>query len=356
MNFSETIFLTGFPGFIAERLVARLAKADTQFFLLVQPQFTEKAMRDIEKIVEKTGISLENFAIIEGDITRENLGISDEDLKSVLAETTDVFHLAAIYDLGVEKDLAYRVNVEGTRHVNEIVKKMPQLRRYNYVSTCYVAGKRTGEIAENELAHDAGFRNFYEETKYFAEMEVENLKKDFPVTIFRPSVVVGDSETGETAKYDGIYYVIFYYKKFPALLRFSNVGNKNVTLNLVPVDFVVEGLAALSKDEKALGKTIALADPNPLSTAAICDSIIEALTGKKSIVTPPPALIEMSLYLPIAPVFTGLPHYGVPYFFLQQTYDTNVSEKLLKAHNILCPSFKTYAKNLIEFVEKHPKL
>lgn len=356
MSFTETVFLTGFPGFIAERLVERLANAETQFFLLVQNQFIEKAQRDIEKIAEKTGVALENFALIEGDITRENLGISDEDLPTVLAETTDVFHLAAIYDLAVEKEIAYKVNVEGTKNVNELVKKMPQLKRYNYISTCYVAGKRKGEILESELEHDAGFRNFYEETKYLAEVEVEKLKSELPVTIFRPSVVVGDSETGETAKYDGIYYVIFYYKKLPAVLRFSNVGNKNVRLNLVPVDFVVEGLAALSKDEKAVGKTIALADPNPLSTAGICDAIIESLTGKKSLITPPPSLIEFSLNLPFSPLLTGLPYSGVPYFFLSQTYDTSISKELLKAHNIACPNFKDYAKNLIEFVEKHPKL
>ncbi len=356
MSFTETIFLTGFPGFIAHRLVARLTSPNTQFFLLVQKQFTEKAMSDIEKIAQETNVPLENFALIEGDITRENLGISDEDLKTVLSETTDVHHLAAIYDLAVEKDLAYRVNLEGTRNVNALVKKMPNLRRYNYVSTCYVAGKRTGEIPEDELEHDAGFRNYYEETKYFAEMEVEKLKAEVPVTIFRPAVVVGDSRTGETAKYDGIYYVIFYYKKFAPLLRLANVGNKTVRLNLVPVDFVVKSIATLSKDEAAIGKTIALADPQPLSTAEICDVIIEALTGKKSVITPPPSLVEFSLQLPFSPVLTGLPHYGVPYFFLSQTYSTKVSEELLKAHQIECPGFKTYAKNLVKFVEKHPVL
>lgn len=356
MNFTETIFLTGFPGFIAGRLVERLASPETQVFLLVQSQFTEKAARDIEKISEKSGVPLENFALVEGDITRENLGMSAEDLKTVLEETTDVFHLAAIYDLAVEKDLAYRVNVEGTKNVNEIAKKMPRLRRYNYISTCYVAGKRTGEILETELEHDAGFRNFYEETKYLAEVEVEKLKDELPVTIFRPSVVIGDSETGETAKYDGIYYVIFYYKKFPSLLRLVNVGNRIVKLNLVPVDFVVEGIAALSKDENAIGQTVALADPNPHTTGEICDAIAEAVSGGKSVITPPPKFIEWTLNLPFSPAVTGLPHYGVPYFFLDQSYDTSISEELLKAHNIECPDFTDYAKNLVKFVEKHPKL
>jgi thioester reductase-like protein len=356
MSFSETIFLTGFPGFIAERLVKRLAGKDTQFFLLVQSQFVEKAMRELEKIAAETNTPLENFALIEGDITRENLGISEYDLAVLKDETTDVYHLAAVYDLAVAKDLAYQVNVEGTKNVNELVKNLPNLRRYNYVSTCYVAGRRKGEILESELEHSEGFRNFYEETKYLAETEVEKLKNDIPTTIFRPSIVVGDSQTGETVKYDGVYYLIQYLRKAPSLLRFINVGNKRVKLNLVPVDFVVEGIAALAKDENAVGKTIALADPNPLTTEELFEAITEAMTGKKSVLTPPPKLVEWSLSLSLSPPITGLPLAGVPYFFISQTYDTKTAGELLSAHDVVCPNFRSYVKNLLKFVEKNPKL
>jgi thioester reductase-like protein len=356
MNFRQTIFLTGFPGFIAERLVAQLAKTGARFFLLVEPRFVEKANGVIKEIVAKTNVSSENFTIIEGDITLENLGISATELKIVSNETTDVHHLAAVYDLGVERDLAYRVNVEGTKNVNELVRTMPKLRRYNYVSTCYVAGLRTGDVLETELEHEAGFRNFYEETKYTAETEVEKLKAEIPTAIFRPSVVVGDSKTGETAKYDGIYYLMIYLMKAPELLRFVNVGNKNVKLNLVPVDFVVEGIAALAGDERATGKTVALADPNPLTTEELFDAIAESLTGKKSVLTPTAKLVEWSLQLKVSPPMTGLPFPAVPYFFVPQTYDTSVADELLHAHNIACPNFRDYVQNLLEFVEKNPKL
>lgn len=356
MEFAETIFLTGFPGFIAERLVERLARHDTQFFLLVQPQFVDKATDAIMRIAEQTGTPLENFAIIEGDITEANLGVSEEDLQTIREETTSVFHLAAAYDLAIDKQTAYRVNLEGTRNVNELCRSLPNLRRYNYVSTCYVAGKRNGRILENELKHGAGFRNYYEETKYLAEMEVENLKAELPVTIFRPAVVVGDSQTGETAKYDGIYYLIQYLRKAPGLLRFINVGNKDVSLNLVPVDFVVNGIAALASDENAVGKTIALADPSPLKTSELFDVIAEQLSKKRSVLTPPAWMIEKSLMFPFSPPMTGLPHHAVPYFFLSQTYDTSQASQLLAPYGVSCPNFRTYAPNLIDFVEKHPSL
>lgn len=355
-KFTETLFVTGFPGFITERLVAKLANGETQFFLLVQKNFIEKAMQAVEKIAQETDTPLENFAIIEGDVTKENLGISGEDLKTVLEETTSVFHLAAVYDLEVAKSVGFAVNVEGTKNVNDLALKINNLKRYNYISTCYVAGKRKGLVKEDELSHDSGFRNFYDETKYLAEVEVENLKEKLPVTIFRPSVVVGDSKTGETAKYDGIYYVINYLRMFPALFRLINVGNTDVKVNLVPVDFVVDAIAALSKDEESLGKTIALADPNPLTTAQACDEIAFAICGKKSVIKLPPKLMYKILMLPTTPMISGLPHAGVPYFFEPQEFDTSTANQLLSKHNISCPNFGEYVKTLVKFVEKHPKL
>src|ERR1043165_2614712 len=98
MLFRESIFLTGFPGFIASRLVERLAGPETQFFLLVEPRFVQKAIEEVELISEEQGVPLEAFSIVEGDITVPNLGIPDGDLEVIQAETTQVFHLAAVYD------------------------------------------------------------------------------------------------------------------------------------------------------------------------------------------------------------------------------------------------------------------
>ena len=356
MMFRESFFITGFPGFIATRLVERLAKSETQFFLLVQPQFVARAMEEIEEIADFTVTPLESFVIVEGDITKENLGIDYDDLQSILYETTDVFHLAAAYDLAVDRDTAFAVNLEGTRQVNAFVGKLKNLRRYNYISTCYVAGKREGEIRESDLEHDAGFRNFYEETKYLAEREVEALKETLPVTVFRPSVVVGDSQTGETTKYDGIYYLIHYLRKAPTLLRILNVGNDKVRLNLVPVDFVVDAIAALARDRRADRKTIALADPNPLTTAQLFDVIAKDLTGRKSEFRPPPSIVEKMLNMSFSPRVTGLPHYAVPYFFIHQDYDTTQAKSLLRHHGVSCPRFEKYVSNIIDFVEENPSL
>jgi thioester reductase-like protein len=356
MAFSETVFLTGFPGFIGGRLLALLATEGARFLLLVQPELKPRAHEEIKRIANETGTAETSFDILEGDIATPNLGLTPLDLEKARAETTVVFHLAAIYDLAVARDLAMQVNVEGTRNVNRFVRTLPNLRRYHYVSTCYVAGKREGLILETELQHNAGFRNYYEETKYLAEIEVDSLKAELPVTIHRPAVVCGDSRTGETTKYDGVYYLINYLLKVPRLLSLFNIGNRAVSLNLVPLDFVVDGMIALAKDDRAIGKTVQLADPNPLSTHELFNSIAGSISGQWSKITIPAPLVQFTLSLPMSPAITGLPHHGVPYFFVKQTYNTRQARKLLEPHGIQCPRFSSYVHAIVDFAARHPRL
>ncbi|MFN2499655.1 MAG: SDR family oxidoreductase [Pyrinomonadaceae bacterium] len=352
----EAYFITGFPGFIARRLVRRLAERRTRFLLLVQPAFVPQAGRELEVISQQTAVPSSDFEIFPGDITEPELGLTGTNLERARSETTALFHLAAIYDLAVEQEVAMRINVGGTRNVNHFAQSLPALRHYHYVSTCYVAGKRTGRILENELRHDAGFRNHYEETKYLAETEVEELKSQLPITIHRPSVVCGDSRTGQTAKYDGIYYLINYLLKWPSVLSSFNIGNDDVSLNLVPVDFVVEAMSALARDASAISKTLQLADPNPLSTRELFNMIARHLVGKEARITVPARLVESSLMLPPSPALSGLPHHGVPYFFLKQNYDTTQAGQLLKPHGVSCPPFSSYVKTIVDYAASHPQL
>ena len=356
MAFDETVFVTGFPGFIAGRLVARLASEGARLLLLVQPALVERARLDIARMVNESPGSAVNFRILEGDITQENLGMSAVELEETRSETTTIFHLAALYDLAVARDAGLRINVAGTRHVNNFARRLPGLRRYHYVSTCYVAGRRKGVILETELKHEAGFRNYYEESKHLAEREVEALKSEMPVTIHRPAVVCGDSHTGETAKYDGIYYLIHYLLSMPRFVSLLNIGNRKVSLNLVPVDFVVEAMMALAQDNRSVGKTVQLADPQPLTTHELFNQIAVEINQRGSRLTIPAPLVQFSLSLPPSPAITGLPHHAVPYFFLKQTYDTSQSKELLDAHGIHCPPFSSYVKTIVDFAARHPKL
>jgi len=350
----ETLFITGFPGFIANRLLERLACRECDFILLVQPSLVTRALDDIERIAQLTGKSVGDFQIVEGDISEPQLALANTDLELVQQQTTRVFHLAAIYDLAVPEDIAMRVNVGGTRNVLEVARSIPELQQFHHVSTCYVAGKREGVILETELRHDAGYRNFYEESKYLAELEVETAKRDLPVTIHRPAVVCGDSQTGETGKYDGVYYLIHYLLRWPSMLSLINIGNHVVSLNLVPVDFVVAAMAAVAFDDRAIGLTLQLSDPSPLTTNQLFNAIAKSIDGRRSRITAPATWVRFFLMLPPSPRITGLPHHAVPYFFVKQLYDSTQAQQLLAPHGIRCPPFESYVDRIVDYAHRHP--
>jgi thioester reductase-like protein len=209
-------------------------------------------------------------------------------------------------------------------------------------------------ILETELRHDAGYRNFYEESKNLAEQEVDSAKGELPVTIHRPAVVCGDSRTGETGKYDGVYYLIHYLLRWPSVLSMINIGNHEVSLNLVPVDFVVDAMAALAFEERAIGKTLQLADPAPLTTNQLFNAIAKSINGDRSKITAPTKWVRFFLMLPPSPRITGLPHHAVPYFFVKQLYDSTEAQQLLAPHGIHCPSFESYVDRIIDFARRNP--
>ena len=179
---------------------------------------------------------------------------------------------------------------------------------------------------------------------------------NLPVTIHRPAVVCGDSQTGETGKYDGVYYLIHYLLRWPRMLSLINIGNHEVSLNLVPVDFVVDAMAALACDERAIGKTLQLADPTPLTTesALQCDREID----RWSPVACYRARIVGLLLADVAAVAEDhrLAASCCSLLLREATYDTSQAQQLLEPHGIRCPPFESYVDKIVEFAEATPEL
>ena len=171
--------------------------------------------------------------LLTGDISRTLLGLEPERYAELARTLAQVWHLAAIYDLAVPPDLAHRVNVVGTTNVLDLCEQCTGLQFMGYVSTCYVSGRRRGVILESELDCGQTFKNHYESTKFWAELEVQRRTK-VPSIIFRPGIVVGDSRTGITDKYDGPYFVLRLLQHLPAFLPVPNVGRGDAVVNIIP--------------------------------------------------------------------------------------------------------------------------
>lgn len=355
------LFFTGFPGFLGSALLPRvLARApDTEAVCLVQPRFAALARQRATEIAQAQPDTAGRVRIVEGDITRPGLGLTALQRQELRAHAAEVYHLAAVYDLAVARDLAMRVNVDGTRHVLELARGCEGLTRFQYVSTCYVSGRHAGLFRETDLERGQSFNNFYEETKYLAEAEVQQARRaGMPVTVYRPSVVVGDSRTGQTQKYDGPYYVIQWLLRQPRVAVMPVVGDPRQTVfNVVPRDFVVDAMAYLSGLAQTRGQTYALADPDPPTVDAMLRELARA-AGRRMVRVPLSLKLAKGAieHVPGVHRLLRIPAPAVDYFVHPTRYGTEAAQAVLAGTGIGVPPFATYADRLVDFVRAHPEV
>jgi thioester reductase-like protein len=354
----RSVFFTGFPGFLGSRLLPRVLARDPEqnAICLVQEKFAAPARERAAELVAAHPELEGRIHFASGDITRSGLAL---DRPLAHGEVTEIYHLAAVYDLSVPRATGLAVNLEGTRNILALAAECPRLERFQYVSTCYVSGRYRGLFTEADLDVGQKFNNYYEETKFLAEVEVqEAMRGGLPGSIYRPSVVVGDSRTGETQKYDGPYVVIRWLLRQPAVAVLPVVGDTTAhTVNVVPSDFVLDALAWLSALPGSRGKVFQLADPDPLTVDEMIGVLAEA-TRRKVLRVPLPRPVAKGMidYVPFVERVLGIPSASVDYFVHPTRYATDNTRRELAGSGIACPPFATYARTLVEYVETHPEV
>ncbi len=341
------LLITGYPGFLASNLLPRILnqRADSQLLCLVEPRFMEVARQRLQSIDPGLHARVD---LVAGDITRPGLGLEQP------LEAQEIFHFAALYDLNVERSLGLRINLEGTQHVLDYAQRLSSLSRLHYVSTCYVSGRYAGPFRETDLDKGQSFNNYYEETKFLAEVEVQ--KTRLPWVIYRPGIVVGDSRSGATLKYDGPYPVIRWVLRFPWLSVLPRIGDPTVSrLNLVTQDYVLDALTHLSLHKSIPGTVYQLCDPNPLTVAEMV-SEIGRNTGRKILHLPLPlALAKLALrHLPWASRWSGFTPAMVDYFVHPTHYLCDNTLLALQGSGIECPDIRRVLPRLVEYVRRHP--
>jgi len=351
-----TVMMTGFPGFLGSALLPGILKrVDSSAICLVQPKFAALAERRVAELSAADPFLEDRIQVVEGDITQPGLGLAAD----ALAGVTEAWHLAAAYDLAVARDVAVRVNVDGTRNVLDALERCPMLTRLHYFSTCYVSGRYPGTFTEDDLEVGAPFNNYYEETKNLAESEVRwRLAMGMPATIYRPSIVVGDSRTGETQKFDGPYFIMQWLLRQPRRAILPVVGDPTATrVNVVPRDFIVEAVGYLSGLPASTGRTYQLADPHPLTVEEMAETLAAA-TGRQLIKVPlPRRLAKASLaHVPGLYRLMRIPPEAVDYFAHPTTYATDHCRADLAGSGIAAPPFRSYVDRLVEYMRSHPEV
>lgn len=350
---AKTLFFTGYPGFLARHLIQQMIKDDYQeiehIYLLVLPQMDSEA----RAALKQSNIDRSKFTILHGDITKPDLGIAADFNQQLVSDVTHIFHLAAIYDLAVPYPVAYDVNVNGTNHVNQWAKSLQNLERYTYFSTAYVSGWREGKIYEHELREGQTFKNYYESTKYEAEVLVDALKTELPITIIRPGVVKGHSETGQTIKFDGLYFMLNYLENSRYLPMNFYFGKNNPEGNFVPSDYILEATSYLAMHPVGEGKTYHLTDPHPKTMHELQALLSVAYLGRKPQGVLPIPMAKIFLSSQRARQLLHVEKEMLDYCVVRSSYDASQATKDLSEAGIACPDITETIPSMINFYRKY---
>ncbi len=353
-----SVLITGFPGFLAGALLPRILEdRDRTAVCLVQSKFRSLAQRRVDALVAVEPDLADRITLVEGDITRRDVGLADP--VAVTADVTEIWHLAAVYDAEVPREVGMRVNVDGTRNVLDLADGVAGLERFHYFSTCYVSGRYCGPFGEDDLEVGAPFNNFYEETKHLAEVDVRaRTKRGLPSIIYRPAIVLGDSRTGETQKFDGLYFVLQWLLRQPQLAVLPMVGDPSVSrVNLVPSNYVTDAATFLSRLPESVGRTYQLADPNPLTVTELIEVLGTATGRRVQPIRLPKGLAKAAIrFAPGVESLLRIPATAVDYFDHPTHYLTTNTVAALAGSGIECPPFSSYASALVDFMREHPEV
>ncbi len=270
--------LTGYPGFVAKPLLRRLLDEHPKgkFTVLVEDGRKKAAEDDLAVL---GAADRKRVRIAVGDVRKMDLGLAGLEIEA-LSDTTHLFHLAGIQSAHADRALLTAVNVDGVRNTLALAKELPKLRRFVHFSSCFVAGDRPGVVLEEQLETPASNRTPYEESKMRGEKLARAAMADLPITIVRPSVVVGDSISGAVDRFDGVYAMGILIVTSPLSVPLPLPGPGLAPLHLVPVDYLTRVVAHIADDERAVGKTFHVVDPNPMSARQVYE-LVAARAGKK---------------------------------------------------------------------------
>ena len=350
-----SVFLTGFPGFLGVALTERLLARGERVTCLVQPRYEDDASEQARELCTRTGAPSERITLVTGDITEPELGLDDPD--AVRDQTDDCYHLAAIYDLGVDRDPAEAVNVGGTERILEFVADA-DVDRLHYVSTCYVSGRHDGVFGPTDLDVGQSFNNHYEATKFEAEVAVQSRMDEIPTTIYRPAIAVGDSETGETAKYDGLYYLLRLIDRQPRIaLGPAQPPSRRYEFNVVPRDFVVDAIAELSRRENTADTVFQLCNPNPPTIRQLLALCGDAL-GRHVLRVPVHARATRRLLERVESVaeLLDVEPATMDYLAHPTRYVSPHTQRALAGTDIHCPPLSAYIETLVAYMREHPEV
>ncbi len=358
-------FVTGATGFLGRNLTELLLERGGIVYVLVR----EGSKGRLEELRRRWGVGEDRVVGIVGDVSQPRLGVSAADLERLHGEIDHLFHFAAVYDMTADAESQRVANVQGTHNMVELAGAI-EAGTVHMVSSIAAAGLYHGtwredmfDEAENLDVHP------YFRTKHDSEGVVRT-ECERPWRVYRPGIVVGNSETGEMDKVDGPYYF------FKLIRRIRNaipqwmpmLGLEGREINLVPVDFVVGAMDHIAHQEGLDGRAFHLTDPNPPSAGEVIDIFARAANGPQAPFKLPASVIDLADPLVRAGLNTvplagtvanrALADFGIPssvltYVNYPTHFDSRQTQAALAGTDIRVPPLASYADKLWDYWERH---
>jgi long-chain acyl-CoA synthetase len=352
-NADGTVLLTGATGFVGMELLVRyLERTERHVLAIVRADSDEGARERIDTVLanlfgDRAGSFGDRITVVAGDMTAPGLGLDRVCWDWLAAESTMIVHCAASVSFGLSLDEARAINVEGTRRMLELASRaqaLGGLARYAQVSTAFVAGTHPGRFSERDLDVGQDFNNSYEQSKFESEQLVRSCP-DLPFTIFRPSIVVGDRNSGWTAAFNVLYWPLRALARglFPAVPAVPSAP-----VDVVSIDYVADGIHELCEASGGIRQTYHLTAGAEASTIA---EIADLASGYFN--QPPPRLLSPAEFLSsdhgVARSMLEEGAMYFPYFSVETTFDDAFTRARLGPAGISAAPLHEYMGRLLDF-------
>ena len=286
------LLVTGATGLLGSYLVRDLLLDGQPLAVVVRRSRKESPEARVERLVARweheLGKRLPRPRVFAGDLTKPRCGLADADLDWIGRHCSGLLHNAASLSFRGNDRAAepWLSNVTGVANMLDVVRAA-DIEHVHHVSTAYVCGLRAGTIAEDDLDVGQDFGNDYERSKVEAETMIRAAAGPASVTVYRPSIIVGDSSTGFTSTYHGLFAVLRLGHTLltkvplgttsgPAIIRLLGAAPSH-TKNFVPVDWVSAVIAHCVQKPEARGRTFHVTHPEPVSNVALGAVVQEAV-------------------------------------------------------------------------------
>jgi thioester reductase-like protein len=355
------VLLTGATGFLGMELLVRyLERTDRRVHLLVRGaddrETAARVRHTLRCLFGAAHPYAERVVAVRGDLTRPGLGLGSR--RDALAEeVSEIVHGAASVSFERRLEDSRAINVEGTRRVLELAQHCAArggLRRLSHISTAYVAGEHRGCFSEDDLDVGQRFHNAYEQSKFEAERLVAHARGRLPITVLRPSIVVGERASGWTASFNVLYWPL---RAFARGAYVALPTRRSAPVDVVSVDYVADAILHLSQAREAEGATFHLTAGAHTSSVGELVDLATAFFER-----PAPRLLDPAVYRrvvhPLLLRSSRDERYRrelrrsevfFPYFAASVRYDDRRCRVALRGSAIAPSPLRDYFDRLVEF-------